>query len=84
MVIGCDDFYRSGTNTEAIDIEHHRILIREPLMMRIVQQNLSRDDWAVIEGKISYTFWKNSQQKLRQSGYVLANFIQKDENIYDD
>lgn len=51
-------------------------------MVNIVRENLNKGDWVVIEGKISYTFWKNSLQKLRQSGYILANFVERGENVY--
>lgn len=51
-------------------------------MLRIVREKLNKGDWAAIDGKISYTFWKNSLQKLRQSGYILANFVQKEETIF--
>lgn len=75
----CAFLFRGKTNFEAFTVEHHRVLIRDPLMVQIVRENLSRGDWVVIEGKISYTFWKNSTGKLRQSGYVLGNSVQKED-----
>lgn len=71
-------FYRGGTSAGIYVAENHRILIREPSLLDFVRNGLKKLDWVRIEGRISYTFGRNSKQQLRSSGYILANSIKKE------
>lgn len=55
--------------------DYHRILVREPSLLEMVCQNLKIGDWIDVNGKIDYKFMKNSEGKLRQSGYISANSL---------
>lgn len=55
--------------------EQHQIVVRDQPALNIVRFNLKKSDWVSLNGKISYTFRRNSRGKLFQSGYILANDV---------
>lgn len=46
-------------------------------MLELVRTNLKIGDWVDVKGKIDYKFIRNSKEKLRQSGYISANSLNK-------
>lgn len=72
--------YRGGVEAGILKSENHRILIRDPSLLDFVRNELKRLDWVRIEGKINYTFTRNSKDQLRSSGYIVATSLSK-ENI---
>lgn len=67
--------FRGGVAAGIFVTDYHRILIRDLSMLDLVRNELKIGDWVDIKGKIAYTFSKNSKEKLRQSGYILANSL---------
>lgn len=70
--------FRGGVAAGIFVTNYHKILIREPSLLEFVREELKMGDWIDIRGKIDYQFMKNSNEKLRQSGYILANSLSKE------
>lgn len=76
--------FRGGVAAGIFVTDYHRILIRDPLMLDMVRHELNIADWVDVKGKIAYTFTKNSKEKLRQSGYILANSLFKKNKLNEE
>lgn len=47
----------------------------------MARENLRIGDWVDVNGNIEYKFMKNSNDKLRQSGYILGKSVFKSNKI---
>lgn len=74
-------YFRGGVAAGIFVTDYHKILVRDPSLLDMVRENLKIGDWVDLNGKIDYKFMKNSNEKLRQSGFILANSLFKENKI---
>lgn len=70
-------YFRGGVAAGIFATDYHKILVRDPAMLDLVRKSLKIGDWVDVNGKIDYKFMQNSKEKLRQSGFILANSLSK-------